>query len=107
MIRANMYAYSQRFGPSSTGAGSHAGLPILWSLYTIVSIATITPLLHRDDSGCVGDDDGRREAPGLQRRPATHEPAERAVGRAADRRPASAVLAAVYMVLIGRGGWSA
>ncbi|MDQ3292862.1 MAG: spirocyclase AveC family protein, partial [Actinomycetota bacterium] len=51
MIRANMYAYSQSFGPRIEWGGSHAGLPLIWSLYTILSIAAITPFLHRDDDG--------------------------------------------------------
>lgn len=51
MIRANMYTYSQSFGPRLQWGGTHAGLPIIWSLYTILSIAAITPFLHRDDDG--------------------------------------------------------
>ena len=51
MIRANMYTYSQSFGPRLEWGGTHAGLPLVWSLYTILSIAAITPFLHRDDDG--------------------------------------------------------
>lgn len=51
MIRANMYTYSQSFGPRLEWGGTHAGLPIIWSLYTVLSIAAITPFLHRDDDG--------------------------------------------------------
>ena len=102
MIRANMYAYSQRFGPTLHWGGSHAGLPILWSLYTIVTIAAITPLLHRDDSGRSVMSAVAAKLPRLQRRPATtNQPTGQSAGR--QILGASLVLAAVYLVLIGAG----
>lgn len=51
MINARMYSYSQYWGPTLSIGGPHVALPLIWSLFTIVSIASITVLLYRDDSG--------------------------------------------------------
>lgn len=51
MINARMYTYSQYWGPVISVGGPHVALPLIWPLFTIVSIATITVLLYRDDRG--------------------------------------------------------
>ena len=51
MINARMYSYSQYWGPTLSIGGPHVALPLVWTLFTIVSIATITVLLYRDDNG--------------------------------------------------------
>jgi hypothetical protein len=51
MIRARMYFYSQSWGPTLRWGPTHAGFPIIWGLFTIVSIAAISVLLYRDDDG--------------------------------------------------------
>jgi hypothetical protein len=51
MIRARMYFYSQSWGPVIRWGPTHMGLPIVWSLFTIVSIAAISLLFYRDDDG--------------------------------------------------------
>ena len=51
MINARMYSYSQYWGPTLSVGGPHVTLPLIWSLFTIISIASITVLLYRDDNG--------------------------------------------------------
>jgi len=51
MINARMYSYSQYWGPTLSIGGPHVALPLIWSLFTIISIATITVLFYRDDRG--------------------------------------------------------
>ena len=50
MLNARMYTYSQYWGPTLSVGGAHVALPLVWSLFTIVSIAAITMLLYRDDA---------------------------------------------------------
>jgi hypothetical protein len=49
MLRADMYHYSQAFGPKI--AWGHARFPVVWGFYTWFSIAVVTVLLYRDDRG--------------------------------------------------------
>jgi hypothetical protein len=51
MLNAKMYFYAQSWGPTISVGGPHVALPLVWSLFTIVSIAAITVLLYRDDAG--------------------------------------------------------
>jgi hypothetical protein len=81
MIRANMYFYAQRFGPELHWGGNHAGLPIIWSLLTIISIATITPLLHRDDAGGSIMTTLAGKLPRISRRRATRQGSGESAGR--------------------------
>lgn len=81
MIRANMYAYSQSFGPTLHWGGTHAGLPIVWSLYTILSIAAITPFLHRDDDGGSLMTAVAAKLPRISRRSTTNQPSGQSAGR--------------------------
>ena len=63
MLRARMYVYSQSWGPTLHWGRTHAGLPIVWSLFTIVSIATISVLFYRDDDGGSALDHAREPVP--------------------------------------------
>ena len=81
MIRANMYAYSQSFGPRLHWGGHHAGLPLIWSLYTVLSIAFITPFLHRDDDGGSLLTAAAARLPRISKRSSTNQPSGQSAGR--------------------------
>jgi hypothetical protein len=49
MIRADMYHYTQSWGPTiGSGVGHY---PIIWGFFTWFAIASVTVLLYRDDRG--------------------------------------------------------
>jgi hypothetical protein len=98
MINARMYTYSQYWGPTVSVGGAHVALPLVWSLFTIVSIATITVLLYRDDTGESVLTTLGRKVPKLG---ATTRRASREVSSGRQVLAAAVVLSMVYILLCG------
>lgn len=61
--------------------GHHAGLPLIWSLYTVLSIAFITPFLHRDDDGGSLLTAAAARLPRISKRSSTNQPSGQSAGR--------------------------
>ncbi|MGI8662535.1 MAG: hypothetical protein ACR2LQ_04895 [Acidimicrobiales bacterium] len=99
MIRARMYTYSQWWGPSIHVGNAHAGLPIVWTLFTTVSITAVTTLLYRSDDGSSTLSILARRLPHLARRTATSQPTGQSAGRQIIA--GAVVLAVVYVGLAG------